>query len=197
MKYASFVLLCSLAIVGCSDAAKTSPETQISENGDPVMEPNYVLDHDVNRITGEAESLGQYEGKVVLIVNVASKCGYTGQYEQLEALYKQHKDDGFVVLGFPANNFLKQEPGSDEEILEFCTSTYDVTFPMFSKIDVLGEEAHSLYKDLAGQPEPIGGEPQWNFTKFLVNRQGQVISRFDTKTSPDDEQVVAAINALL
>jgi len=161
------------------------------------MEPNYVLDHDVNRITGEAESLGQYEGKVVLIVNVASKCGYTGQYEQLEALYKQHKDDGFVVLGFPANNFLKQEPGSDEEILEFCTSTYDVTFPMFSKIDVLGEEAHSLYKDLAGQPEPIGGEPQWNFTKFLVNRQGQVISRFDTKTSPDDEQVVAAINALL
>ena len=157
----------------------------------------YVLDHTLHRITGERESLEKYKGKVILMVNVASKCGYTPQYEQLEAIYRQYKDDGFVVLGFPANNFRGQEPGSNEEILEFCTEKFDVTFPMFEKIEVIGEETNPLYLDLAGQPEPIGGPPEWNFTKFLVDRDGNVVARFDTKVRPDDEKVIQLIEELI
>ncbi|HED53783.1 MAG TPA: glutathione peroxidase [Phycisphaerales bacterium] len=157
----------------------------------------YVLDHTLHRITGERESLEKYKGKVILMVNVASKCGYTPQYEQLEAIYRQYKDDGFVVLGFPANNFRGQEPGSNEEILEFCTEKFDVTFPMFEKIEVIGEETNPLYLDLAGQPEPIGGPPEWNFTKFLVDRDGNVVARFDTKVRPDDEKVIRKIEELI
>ena len=196
MKKLTCSLLVSSVLSGCAGNC-ASPEACESTVGSAAMDESYVLDHEVTRITGETESLKQYEGKVALVVNVASKCGFTNQYEQLEALYKEHKDNGFVVLGFPANNFGGQEPGTDEEIMSFCSATYGVSFPMFSKIEVVGDEAHSLYKDLAGQPEPIGGEPEWNFTKFLVNRQGQVVHRFDTRTSPDDDAVVAAITDLL
>ncbi len=161
------------------------------------MSNAYVLDHTAETITGESKDLAEYKGRVVMVVNVASKCGFTGQYEPLEKLYSERKGEGFVVLGFPANNFKEQEPGTNEEIAEFCQSTYGVDFPMFAKIDVIGENAHPLYKELASQPAPIGGDPEWNFTKFLVNRKGEVVYRFDTRTSPDDPKVIAAIDELL
>lgn len=157
----------------------------------------YVLNHEMQRITGESESLETYEGKVVLMVNVASKCGYTPQYEGLEALYREFKDEGLVILGFPANDFGGQEPGSNEDILEFCQARFDVTFPMFAKIAVTGESVHPLYEKLAAQPEPIGGEPRWNFTKFLVDRDGRVVNRYEPGVTPSDDALRARIEALL
>jgi glutathione peroxidase len=197
MKSSRLLLFSAFFLVACGESTTDAPIATIPSDGNQSMEPTFVLDHDAALITGETESLNKYLGNVVLIVNVASNCGYTGQYEQLEAIYKRHKGDGLVVLGFPANNFGSQEPGTDEEILEFCSSTYDVTFPMYSKINVKGEDVHPLYKDLAGQSGPIGGEPKWNFTKFLVNRQGQVVNRFETRISPDDDIVTSAIADLL
>lgn len=192
------------ALAGCTqdtpsptDSSKASPEVESPTQETIAMSTNSVLDHEAKRITGETESLQTYEGKVVMVVNVASKCGFTGQYEQLESLYDKYKDQGFVVLGFPSNQFGSQEPGSNAEIAEFCRSTYDVSFPMFEKVDVKGENAHPLYKELVSQAEPIGGEPEWNFTKFLIARDGTVARRFDTRTSPDDEKVVSAIEELL
>lgn len=195
-------------VAGCADESATvtgangPAQTEAAQSPAPEAKENavttaYVLDHTASRITGEAEDLASYKGKVVMIVNVASKCGYTNQYEPLEKLYAERRGDGFVVLGFPANNFGSQEPGTNGEIAEFCRSTYGVEFPMFAKIDVVGESAHPLYKELASQPEPIGGEPEWNFTKFLVNRRGEVVYRFDTRTPPDDPKVIAAIEELL
>lgn len=142
-------------------------------------DPAYVLGHTMKRIDGAEESLEKYKGKVVLIVNVASKCGYTKQYEGLERLYQAKKDKGLVILGFPANNFGGQEPGTNEEIAAFCSGTYGVTFPLFEKISVKGEDRHALYTQLASQPPPIGGDPKWNFTKFVVDREGRVVARFD------------------
>lgn len=195
-------------VAGCADESATAAgangpaQTETSQSRAPDAKENavttaYVLDHTASRITGEEEDLSAYKGQVVMIVNVASKCGFTNQYEPLEKLYAERRGDGFVVLGFPANNFGSQEPGTNEEIAEFCTSTYGVEFPMFAKVDVVGEGAHPLYKELASQPEPIGGEPQWNFTKFLVNRRGEVVYRFDTRTPPDDPKVIAAIEELI
>jgi glutathione peroxidase len=153
-----------------------------------------VLDHEAERIDGTVESLAEvYKGRVVLIVNVASRCGYTPQYEDLEALYREHAEQGLVVLGFPCNDFGAQEPGSNDEVHEFCTSTFDVTFPMFAKVAVLGDEAHPLYMDLRQQPAPIGGEPKWNFTKFLVGRDGRVLRRFEPKDTPMGETIRAAV----
>lgn len=157
----------------------------------------YVLGHEMRRIDGTAEKLEKYKGKVVLIVNTASRCGLTPQYEALEALYRKHKDDGLVVLGFPANNFMGQEPGTNEEILAFCRERFDVTFPMFEKISVKGEDAHPLYKQLAAQPEPAGGEPSWNFTKYLVDREGRVVQRFDPRVAPTDERLTVRVRELL
>jgi len=160
-------------------------------------DPADVLGFTMNRIDGTPEKLADYRGKVVLIVNTASKCGFTPQYEALEKIYRDKKDRGFVVLGFPANDFRHQEPGSNKEILEFCTERFDVTFPMFEKVVVTGEEASPLYKKLAAQPEPIGGEPKWNFTKFLVDKTGRVRDRFEPNVKPDDERVERAIERLL
>ncbi len=157
------------------------------------------LDFEMRTIDGELQSLSQYKGDVVLIVNVASKCGNTPQYEALQALYSKYKDRGFVVLGFPANNFGGQEPGTDAEIKEFCTATYGVTFPMFSKISVIGEDQHPLYAFLtssSSDPE-FAGDIKWNFTKFLIGRNGQVIARFHYKTKPDSEEVIKAIEDAL
>lgn len=176
----------------------TRSEPTMPTNAETRHNDAFVLDHDVDRITGETERLAEvYEGKVVLIVNVASRCGFTRQYEGLQELYEAHKDDGLVVLGFPANDFGGQEPGTNEEILEFCTSAFDVSFPMFAKIAVTGDDAHPLYKDLRDQPEPIGGEPAWNFTKFLVNRSGEVVARFGPRVEPTDEALVREIEELL
>lgn len=157
----------------------------------------YVLDHTMKRIDGAEESLDKYKDKVVLIVNVASKCGYTPQYEGLEKLYKSKKDAGLVILGFPADNFRHQEPGTNEQIAEFCTSKFGVTFPMFEKISVTGPDQDPLYKQLAAQPSPIGGDPKWNFTKFLVDRDGNVVARFEPMVKPDDPSLLKQVESLL
>lgn len=156
-----------------------------------------ILDISMKRIDGTEESLTTYKGKVVMIVNVASQCGLTPQYEALERLYEAHKDEGLVILGFPANEFLSQEPGTNKEIAEFCSSKYKVTFPMFEKIVVKGKETHELYKRLAALPAPLGGEPKWNFTKFVVDRSGEVVARFEPRTKPDSAEVTAKIAELL
>lgn len=169
--------------------------TQPAQEEKPVSK--YVLDYQMDSIQGEPVKLESFKGKVVLMVNVASRCGFTPQYAGLEKLYREHKDDGLVVIGFPANNFMGQEPGTNKEILEFCTGKYDVTFPMMGKISVKGKDAHPLYKQLAAQPDPIGGKPSWNFDKFLVNRSGEVVARFGPRTKPDDKDLVETIESLI
>lgn len=161
--------------------------------------PASVLDFTMKDIDGKEVALSQYRGKVLLIVNVASRCGNTPQYAGLQSLHEKYGKDGLVVLGFPANEFGSQEPGSDEQIKEFCTTEYNVTFPMFSKIIVKGEGQHPLYA-LLTSPEGSGqfaGEIKWNFAKFLVGRNGKVVGRFEPKTKPDDPALTAAIEAEL
>lgn len=145
-----------------------------------------VYDYKVITIDGKETTLEQYKGNVMLIVNVASKCGYTNQYDGLEALYKKYKDKGLVVLGFPCNQFSSQEPGSEAEIQNFCRVNFGVTFPMFSKLNVNGDDAHPLYQYLKSeQPGILGTETiKWNFTKFLVDKEGKVIERFGSSTKP-------------
>lgn len=152
----------------------------------PAKEP-VILEGTFKRLDGTEEDLSKYKGKVVIIVNVASKCGYTSQYAAMEALYQKHKDDGLVILGFPANNFGSQEPGTNEDIAEFCSSKYSVTFPMFQKISVKGADQHELYKKLSGLPAPLGGDPKWNFTKFLLDKDGKVVGRYDAKGDKTDD----------
>ena len=158
-----------------------------------------VLDFKMKDIDGKEVDLAQYKGKVLLIVNVASKCGNTPQYKTLEELYRKHKDQGLVVLGFPANDFRGQEPGSDADIKAFCTDKYDVSFPMFSKISVKGDGKHPLYQFLTTkQSDPkLNGEIDWNFAKFLVDREGKVVSRFTARTKPDAAEVTKAVEAEL
>lgn len=177
-----------------------------------------ILNTGVTTLDGEDTTLARYQGKVLLVVNVASKCGLTPQYEQLENLQRERESDGFTVLGFPCNQFLGQEPGSAEEIKTFCSTTYGVTFPMFAKIDVNGEQRHPLYQKLvAAAPEAVapqdsgfyermaskGRAPQvagdilWNFEKFLIGRDGQVIQRFSPDMTPDDPQLLAAVDQAL
>ena len=170
----------------------------------------------VKTIQGNEVDLSQYQGKVLLVVNVASKCGLTPQYEGLEKLYEAQKENSLEVLGFPANNFLAQEPGTDAEIQEFCSLTYDVKFPLFSKISVAGNDKHPLYQTLTQAiPERIGEGPWWkdlvdygltpnpkpevlwNFEKFLVNKKGEVVARFAPDITADDARLVDAINAEL
>lgn len=150
-------------------------------------------------IDGNDVDLSKYKGQVIMIVNVASKCGYTPQYAGLEKLYKAREGKGFVILGFPANDFGEQEPGTNSEIKAFCSTKYNVTFPMFSKISVRGSEQHPLFKKLSSQPKPLGGEgvPGWNFTKFLVDRNGNVVARFDSKVKPDDATLVKRVDELV
>lgn len=142
-------------------------------------------DYKVKNISGEDVSMSDYKGKVVLIVNTASKCGFTKQYEGLEELYEKYKDQGFVILGFPCNQFGAQEPGGNAEIKNFCTSTFSVTFPMMSKIDVNGDDADPLYKFLKKEKGGILGDNiKWNFTKFLIDREGNVVDRFASQKTP-------------
>jgi glutathione peroxidase len=153
-----------------------------------------AYDFTMNSIDGKATPLAAFKGKVTLIVNVASQCGYTPQYSALEAVYEKYRDHGFVIVGFPANNFGGQEPGSNEEIKQFCNRKYSVKFPIFSKVSVAGADKVPLYGYLTGA---MGGEVQWNFTKFLVDKNGKVIQRFDSAVEPDAPEVLAAIEAAL
>jgi glutathione peroxidase len=148
-------------------------------------------------IDGKSSTLKPYEGKVILIVNVASKCGYTPQYAGLEALQQKYKDKGFSVLGFPCNQFGGQEPGTNEQIKEFCASRYQVTFPLFDKIEVNGPNRHPLYVMLAGEGSPYPGNIKWNFNKFLISRDGKVLKRFDSKVKPDSPELTDAIEKAL
>jgi len=172
-----------------------------------------IQDIPLRTITGEETTLAAYDGQVLLVVNVASKCGLTPQYEGLEKLHERYRDQGFSVLGFPANDFAGQEPGTDDEIAEFCTSTFNVQFPMFSKIAVTGDDKHPLYRELTaavpraegetdshreklrGYGLPATEEPEvlWNFEKFLVSRSGEVVGRFAPSLTPDDERLTAAV----
>lgn len=156
-----------------------------------------VYDFKMKDINGTSVSLSEYTGKVILIVNVASKCGYTNQYEGLQALYQKYKDQGLVILGFPCNQFLKQEPGSDQEIAQFCKLKYDVSFPMFSKIEVNGNGASPLYKYLKNKQKGNSkdGKIEWNFTKFLIDRSGEPIARFSSKVKPEqlEEDIIKAL----
>jgi glutathione peroxidase len=156
-----------------------------------------VLEYTMTRLDGSDEDLASHRGNVLLMVNVASRCGLTPQYTALEALHEKYNPQGFEVLGFPANNFMGQEPGTDEEIAEFCSSTYGVTFPMFSKISVKGDDIHPLYAELTSMPEPIGGDVAWNFQKYLVDREGNVVRMCGPRTTPDDPEVVEAVEELL
>lgn len=157
-----------------------------------------VLDFTLNSIDGKPAPLSQYQGKVVLIVNVASKCGFTPQYTGLEKIYEKYKDQGFVILGFPANNFGAQEPGTNAEIKTFCSTKYSVTFPMFAKVSVKGDDTTPLYQFLTQKANPaVAGEIKWNFTKFLVDRHGHVVARFEPAVKPDSAEVVAEVEKLL
>lgn len=148
-------------------------------------------------INGKDTSLKAYDGKVLLIVNVASKCGYTPQYKSLEATYRKFKGQGLEVLGFPCNQFGGQEPGTNEEIKSFCSTKYDVTFPLFDKVDVKGPQQHPLYAALSGKESAFPGDVKWNFGKFLVGRDGKLIKRWDSSAKPDGEEITKAIEAAL
>lgn len=156
-----------------------------------------IYDLKLKDIDGKDTSLAAYRGKVLLIVNVASKCGYTKQYAGLEAAYQKYKDQGLVVLGFPCNQFGGQEPGTNEEIKAFCSSTFHVTFPLFDKLDVNGANRHPLYAALAGNGSPFPGDIKWNFNKFLLGRDGKILKRFESKTAPDSPELTQAIEAAL
>ena len=161
--------------------------------------PKGVYDFTLDSIDGQPVSLSSYKGKVLMLVNVASKCGYTPQYTGLEKLYEQYKDKGLVIVGIPANNFGGQEPGTNEEIKTFCSRTYNVTFPMMSKVSVKGDDKTPLYQyltDSTANPK-TGGDIQWNFTKFLVGPEGQIIARFEPKVTPDSPEVTGAIESAL
>jgi glutathione peroxidase len=165
----------------------------------PLAAQKSIYDFTLRSIDKQQVSLKSYSGKVVLLVNVASKCGFTPQYAGLEALYEKYKDRGLVIVGIPANNFAQQEPGSDEEIKKFCTNKYNVTFPMMAKVSVLGEDKEPLYQfltDKSANPA-IGGEVKWNFTKFLFDRSGKPVARFEPAVTPDSPEVTAAIESAL
>jgi len=155
-----------------------------------------VLSFTMKSIDGADVPLSKYRGKVLLIVNVASQCGFTPQYKDLEALYEKYRDKGFVILGFPANNFGAQEPGSDTEIKTFCTTTYGVTFDMFSKISVAGSDQHPLYK-LITSDSAYGGDVKWNFQKYLVSRDGKIIGKYMSRVTPLSPELTGAIEAAL
>lgn len=152
-----------------------------------------VLDIPLKDIDGKDTSLKAYQGKVLLVVNVASRCGLTKQYKELQALHEKFKDQGFSVVGFPCNDFGAQEPGTNEEIKIFCTEKYKVSFPMFDKLHVKGAEQHPLYTALTGKEGAFPGDVKWNFGKFLIGKDGKPLQRFEPKTTPDDTAVVSAI----
>src|SRR5271155_4866185 len=157
-----------------------------------------IYDFTLPSIDGQPLPLSNFKGKVVLVVNVASRCGFTPQYTALESIYEKYKDQGFVILGFPANNFGAQEPGTNQEIKTFCQTKYSVTFPMYAKVSVKGDDQTPLYKYLTTKANPaLVGEIKWNFTKFLVDRNGNVVQRFEPDVTPDSPEVLAAIQQAL
>lgn len=160
-------------------------------------DPKNLYDFTMKDIDGKDVKLSQFKGKVILVVNVASQCGFTPQYEGLQKTFAQLKDKGFVILGFPANQFGGQEPGTDKEIKQFCTGKYNVTFPMFSKITVKGDDMHPLYHWLIASSDRPKDDIEWNFTKFVIDRHGNVVHRFKPQVKPESDEVMAVINEQL
>lgn len=185
--------------MACVSAAFAWPAAQYAAQKTAPKAASSVLDFTVKSIDGKNVPLSRYRGKVLLIVNVASQCGLTPQYAGLQRLYDRYRDRGFVVLAFPANDFNNQEPGSNAEIKEFCSTRYKVTFPLFSKISVKGEEQAPLYRFLTSPETNPGfdGDIEWNFAKFLVGRDGRVAARFHPRTEPEDPAVLEKIEELL
>ncbi|MEJ2053446.1 MAG: glutathione peroxidase [Calditrichaceae bacterium] len=177
--------------IGCLQNQKEAPMTEKMQSS--------IYNIPVKDIDGNPLTLSKYKGKALLIVNVASKCGFTPQYKGLESLYETYKDSGLVVLGFPANNFNHQEPGTNEQIKQFCTTNFNVTFPMFSKISVKGGDKHPLYQYLTEQKtDPkFAGDITWNFNKFLIDRNGNIVARFDSAVTPQSDQVIQAVRKVL
>lgn len=194
-KYVITIAIMLFTVVGLIAQAEISNSND--DNGDKAMlEGKMFYDFTATTIDGKEMPMSEYKGKVVLVVNVASKCGFTPQYEGLQALYAKYEKDGLVILGFPSNQFANQEPGSDADIQEFCTLNYGVTFPMFSKIDVNGKDAHPLYKFLKAQQSGFPGDSiKWNFTKFLIDSKGNVVNRYATTTKPEnlDEEIASLL----
>ncbi len=200
LSFADFDNVFEARIAGISDPMALGADARPT-NGYPRIKVDLpdVLKFTVKDIDGKAVNLGRYQGDVILIINVASKCGNTPQYKELEKLYTDNKSKDFVILGFPANDFGAQEPGTNEEIKAFCTSTYNVNFPMFSKITVKGDDTAPLYKFLIDKKtDPkFGGEIDWNFAKFLVNRKGEVVARFKAGVKPTDPEFVSTLEKLI
>jgi glutathione peroxidase len=198
MKYAILVALLVGVVFAAVFVRKVMGVTVVREPTDKPAGAS-VLDHVVTDIDGREYDLKQLKGKVVLIVNVASRCGFTPQYEGLEAIYDRYKDQGLVVIGFPANNFNGQEPGTNQDIKEFCTTKFDVSFPMMSKISVKGDDQHAVYRFLTSKETggEFSGDIGWNFTKFLVDRHGNVIARFGSRVKPTDAELTAAVEKAL
>ena len=188
-KYAFLLLIAVVIVTGCATSNATEQEsTKVSK----------PLSFTMKSLDGKDVDLSKYQGKVVLIVNVASKCGLTGQYEQLQELHEKYAEKGLAVLGFPCNQFLCQEPGTAEEIKEFCRVNYGVTFDMFAKVKVNGKGACDLYKTLTAlDTKPVGRKISWNFEKFIVGRDGEVVARFSPRTKPDDPKLLKVIEAEL
>ena len=182
-------------ILGASLLVNSTPASSAASEG----AVNSIYEIDVKDIKGNTFKLDRYKGQVMLIVNVASQCGYTPQYAGLQKLYETYQSQGLVVLGFPANNFGGQEPGTEAEIVEFCSMKYNVKFPMFSKISAAGADIHPLYRFLTDkQTNPqFAGKINWNFNQFLIDKQGQPVARFDSSDKPESEKVIRAIEAAL
>ena len=200
--YNGFALFVALMGVGCGGAGE-APETAGQESNMNAYEAavNHtpgVVDHTVTSIEGDTIDLRGYRGRPMLIVNTASKCGYTKQYDTLQKLYEEFGSRGFVIVGFPSNDFGNQEPGTHEEIANFCRLNYGVTFPMMEKVHTKGPEQAPIYRTLTAEsPESMRGEIKWNFTKFLVNGAGEVVARFESSVDPMDETIVSAVEELL
>lgn len=197
----SLLMSAVVALTACNtnaaeQAAKPKEKTTMS-TATANTDAKSIHDFSLKNIDEQEVKLDAYKGKVALLVNVASRCGYTPQYEGLQAIYSKYKEQGLVVLGFPANNFGSQEPGTNEEIKSFCSLTYNVTFPMFAKISVKGNDIHPLYQFLTSNEAGFGGEVKWNFGKFLVDRNGKVIARFESGDAPEGSKITQAIEQAL
>ncbi len=191
------ILVFALTLFGQSCVG--SPSSQKQAKGEVMQQMKSVHEFAVTRMDGQNIALAEYAGKVLLLVNVASKCGFTGQYADLQKLFETYGEKGFVVLGFPANDFLGQEPGTNEEIQQFCSLNYGVTFPVFAKLSVKGKDQHPLYEFLTNKTTNPGfhGNISWNFNKFLVDRQGRVIGRFGSRDNPMGKPIVQAVEQAL
>lgn len=181
------IFLAALFLGACGDDAVSSGSDDSAEAGSTTPSGGNVLRFEMDRLDGAAENLSRYRGKVILVVNTASECGFTPQFEQLQELYESRSSDDFVVLGFPADDVAGQEPRADAAIAQFCRANFGVTFPMFAKVNVTGDDAAPLFKAL--------GEPDWNFNKYLIDRRGELVERWGATTEPDDPELIAAIEA--